>query len=237
MPIREAIILAGGLGTRLRPAVPDLPKCLAPVDGKPFLFYLLEFLIEQGIHKFIFALSYKHETLSRFLAGYKMDRAASYQLTIENEPLGTGGAVKLACSKATEKTVLVVNGDTFFSIDLNLLSLAHAEKSADCTLSLKPMRNFDRYGSVELNPDNSVKCFQEKKYYETGLINGGVYALSVEKFKDQSFPEQFSFERDYLEPLESNRVIYGLVQDVYFIDIGVPEDYARAQLELPALVK
>src|SRR6201990_1043710 len=107
--IREAIILAGGLGTRLRDAVPDLPKCMAPVAGRPFLFYVINALRMQGIEQFIFSLGYKHEIIEAYLA----DQFASldYQCTIETEPLGTGGAIKLACSKATEKNVVIANGD------------------------------------------------------------------------------------------------------------------------------
>ena len=108
---------------------------------------------------------------------------------------------------------------------------------ADCTLSLKPMQSFDRYGVVELNNDYSIRSFKEKQFYETGLINGGVYALHAEKFLKESLPEKFSFEKEYLEKKVSlandDKRMYGVVQDRYFIDIGIPEDYERAQIELP----
>src|SRR5579872_5875107 len=126
--IQEAIVLAGGLGTRLRSAVPDLPKCMAPVAGKPFLSWLIDYFLEQGVEKFIFALGYKSEAIEEFVrikfAGRGTVRSAQpfvspgprYQLSIEKEPLGTGGAIRLAATLAEDETVLVLNGDTFFGI-------------------------------------------------------------------------------------------------------------------------
>ncbi len=232
--ISEAIILAGGLGTRLRSVVPELPKCMAPVADRPFLDYVIEYLQKQGIRKFIFALGYKSEIIERFL---KSGLAASgYQLSIEHEPLGTGGAIRLAAAQATAASVLVLNGDTFFDIDVRELAAFHESHAADCSLSLKPMHDFDRYGVVELGKDHTVKNFHEKKRYASGLINGGVYALSVEQFIKEDLPPVFSFEKDYLEKYYTRRRILGLVQDRYFIDIGIPEDYERAQTELPLAI-
>ncbi|MDR3715286.1 MAG: nucleotidyltransferase family protein [Puia sp.] len=228
--IREAIILAGGLGTRLRSAVPDLPKCLAPVGGIPFLSYVIDYFSGQGIEKYIFALGYKSKDFENFLQD-KLP-AGDYQLSIEQEPLGTGGAIRLACQKATEKTVLVLNGDTFFRIRLPVLSDFHRQMNGSCTLSLKPMRNFDRYGVVTCNEDHTIREFREKKFYENGLINGGVYALEVPALLETALPEKFSFEKDYLEHVPLGQKLYGQVQDAYFIDIGIPEDYERAQKEI-----
>ncbi len=230
MALKEAIILAGGLGTRLRSAVPDLPKCMALVAGKPFLHYVISYLQKQGVEKFIFAVGYKHEFIEEFLA--KEFSTINYLLSVEEEPLGTGGAIKLACKKASEKTILALNGDTFFKIKLNKLGLFHDMCGADCTLSLKPMKNFDRYGVVDLNKDYSIKDFQEKKYYESGFINGGAYALHSAKFLEENLPEKFSFEKDYLEKFYSERHMFGVAQDEYFIDIGIPADYERAQVEM-----
>lgn len=230
MEIKEAIILAGGLGTRLRSAVPDLPKCMAPVNGKPFIAYVINHFQQQGIEKFIFSLGYKHELVVDYLnAAYPM---LAMQYAIEQEPLGTGGAIQLACKKATEKTVLVLNGDTLFNIQLQKLVAFHHMCGAHCTLSLKPMKNFERYGVVELNKDYSIKSFKEKQFYKEGLINGGVYALHAEKFLDEKLPAVFSFEKDYLEKKFTERRMYGVVQDEYFIDIGIPEDFERANAEL-----
>jgi D-glycero-alpha-D-manno-heptose 1-phosphate guanylyltransferase len=161
-----------------------------------------------------------------------------YNISIEKEPLGTGGAIQLACRQTSEQNVLVCNGDTFYKVDLHELDKLHQEKKAECTLCLKPMQNFDRYGVVQLNPDNSIKTFKEKNFYRKGLINGGVYALDVERFLKEDLPEKFSFEKDFLEKkvqLSNKANLFGFIQDDYFIDIGIPEDYERAQKELPEL--
>jgi len=230
MQIDEAIILAGGLGTRLRSSVPDLPKCMAPVNGTPFISYVIEYLKTQGIEKFIFSLGYKSEMVTDFINAQYASLNAEF--AIEEEPLGTGGAVKLACRKAFRKSILVTNGDTLFKVDTNKLAAFHFMCGADCTLGLKPMKDFERYGVVELAKDYSIKNFSEKKFYREGLINGGIYALNVGKFLHEDLPEKFSFEKDYLEKSYSARRMFGIVEDAYFIDIGIPEDYERAGKEL-----
>lgn len=228
--IREAIILAGGLGTRLRDTVPDLPKCMAPVAGRPFLFHVINYLRSQGIEKFIFSLGHLHEIISTYLA--REFATLHYTLSIEDEPLGTGGAILLACGKATEKDLLVVNGDTLFRGNYRAAAYFHTRHMAECTLLLKPMKDFDRYGVVETDTDHLVASFKEKKFYKEGNINAGIYLLNVPRFLDEEFPAKFSFEKDYLEKMYRERRIYGLVQDDYFIDIGIPEDYRRANIEL-----
>lgn len=228
--IREAIILAGGLGTRLRSAVPDLPKCMAPINGKPFLTYVINHLQQQGIEQFIFSLGYKSEAIIEFLNNVHRD--LSFKTCIEEEPLGTGGAIKKACGMASGRNVVVTNGDTLFKIDMDELTGLHSASGACCTLSLKPMTNFDRYGVVDINDHCIITDFKEKQHYESGLINGGVYALHVNKFLGEGLPEKFSFEKEYLEVFYRTRRMLGVVQDEYFIDIGIPEDYQRAQHEL-----
>ena len=234
-PFRErkgatAIILAGGLGTRLRSVVSDIPKCMAPVAGNPFLYYVIEHLKSQGIDNFIFSLGYKHAMIEAWLK--KVYPGLYIQLAIEEEPLGTGGAVKLACSLATQKNILLVNGDTLFKLDIRKLLNFHDNHGADCTVSLKPMQNFNRYGVVEINKDHSIISFKEKQEYAAGLINAGVYALTVADFLNEALPQKFSFETGYLESLYAQRKMFGVVQDEYFIDIGIPEDYERAGRDL-----
>jgi D-glycero-alpha-D-manno-heptose 1-phosphate guanylyltransferase len=232
--IKEAIILAGGLGTRLRSVVSDVPKCMAPVGGKPFLYYLIQYLKKNGIENFIFSVGYKHGIMEEYLQKNCAD--LNYHISLENEPLGTGGAIKLASKKSIEKNILICNGDTLYKIDIEALTRFHESIKAACTLALKPMHYFDRYGVVELNEDDSVKTFKEKQYYTTGLINGGVYALNIAEFLKEELPEKFSFEKDYLEKQvnskEEYQKVYGMIQDEYFIDIGIPEDYEKAQNEL-----
>lgn len=227
--IKEAIILAGGLGTRLKNTVPDLPKCMAPVADRPFLFYVINYLRSQGIERFVFSLGYKHEIIEDYLND--QFSTLNYQFSIEEEPLGTGGAIQLACSKTDNENIVIANGDTLFKADLHEAWLFHNHNIAECTLLLKPMRDFDRFGVVEVSEDNLVISFREKQFYKTGTINGGMYILDKNKFLDEEFPSKFSFEKDYLEKYYSQRRIYGLIQDDYFIDIGIPEDYNRAQSE------
>ena len=231
--IREAIILAGGLGTRLRTAVPDLPKCMAPVGGRPFIGYITDYYRRAGIERFIFALGYKSAAFEEFFE--REFSHGGYDISLEATPLGTGGAIRQACTLAAESSVLILNGDTFFGIDLPTLTEFHATHAADCSLCLKPMQDFDRFGVVELDADARVRQFREKQAYRSGLINGGVYALNREHFLQEELPPVFSFEKDYLEKKLETRRIFGLQQDGYFIDIGIPEDYARVQTAINQL--
>jgi len=227
--INQAIILAGGLGTRLRSAVPDLPKCMAPVAGKPFLEHVIDYFQQQGINEFIFAVGYKSEIIIDFVRSRYPQLIADF--SVEKELLGTGGAIRLAAGMARFKDVLVSNGDTIFKIDVKQLSDFHQSALADCTIVLKPMTNFERYGVVEISTGNKINSFKEKQFYETGLISGGIYALNVESFLKEELPQKFSFENDYLEALYKQRNMFGIVQDRYFIDIGIPADYEQAQTD------
>jgi len=228
--INEAIILAGGLGTRLRSAVPDLPKCMAPVAGHPFLYHVINYYLKQGISRFVFSLGYRHEAVLDYLE--KNFPNLSYACSIEDDPLGTGGAVLKALTMTTAPNVAVLNGDTFFAVDLQQLASVHREKNADCTLVLKKVFSSDRYGVVETNEEGRVTSFLEKKFYPESTINGGVYALNAGSFASLDLPQKFSFEKEYLETYYHHHRIFGIVQNGYFIDIGIPEDYQRAQTEL-----
>jgi D-glycero-alpha-D-manno-heptose 1-phosphate guanylyltransferase len=235
MEIKEAIILAGGLGTRLKSVLPDLPKCMAPVNGKPFLSYIIDYYLQQGTERFIFSLGYKHAVISEWVK--KQYPSLKVEFVIENEPLGTGGAIQYAVEKAKGKDILILNGDTFFEVTLQALSDYHKRSGSACTLSLKPMKNFERYGVIEMEEDGRIKSFKEKKYYTEGLINAGVYVLNTGRFRQQRRPAKFSFEKDYLELSFSSMPMYGFVQDGYFIDIGIPEDFERAQTEMQRIRK
>jgi D-glycero-alpha-D-manno-heptose 1-phosphate guanylyltransferase len=226
----EAIVLAGGLGTRLRSVVPDLPKCMAPINGTPFLSYLIDHLILQGITHFVFALGYKSNEFIHFLEAKLPNN--NFGIVVEDEPLGTGGAIKLAISKTTNKDIIALNGDSLFKANLNELMQFHLEKKSSCTLALKPMQQFERYGSVEINDHATITSFKEKQLIESGLINGGIYAINVLSFLAKSLPNKFSMEKDYLEKFAAEGKFFGHVQEAYFIDIGIPEDFNRAQIEL-----
>jgi len=226
----QAIILAGGLGTRLRSAVPDLPKCLAPVAGRPFLFYVINYLRSQGINDFIFSLGYKHELITDYLE--KDFATLSYKTVIEEEPLGTGGAIRLAAAQAHSSQVIVTNGDTLFRADIPAMLQLHSRNHAVCTLALKPMSHFDRYGVVEINAGGRIIAFKEKQRYEQGTINGGLYVIDREALLAAELPEKFSFEKDFLEARYAGGKLYGIAQDNYFIDIGIPDDYNQAQKDL-----
>jgi len=203
---------------------------MAPVNGKPFIGIVIDYFLDQGVTKYILSLGYMHEAITGYVE--KAYPALDVIYSIEEEPLGTGGAIKLACAKATTSDVLVTNGDTLFKADVQALMQFHRSHNADCTLGLKPMQNFSRYGVVALNHDCSVECFKEKQFYTEGLINGGLYALNTSSFLKGELPQKFSFEKDYLEALYAQRKMFGIPQNAYFIDIGIPEDYARAQVEL-----
>lgn len=230
MQIKEAIILAGGLGTRLREAVPDLPKCMAPVAGKPFLSYVIDELRMQGIERFIFSLGYKAEKITAYLKEFYP--TLEYATAIEHEPLGTGGGIQFCLQHVHADNVLIANGDTLFKINLDELTVIHQTKNAECTIALKPLQNFDRYGVVSLSDDGMINAFQEKKFYTEGLINGGIYLLNKQLFLQHQFAQKFSFEKEYLEKFVSKGGCYGSLQNGYFIDIGIPEDLKKAQTDL-----
>ena len=230
--IKEAIILAGGFGTRLKKLVDEMPKSMAPIKKKPFLTYILEHLFKYDIEKVVLAVGYKHEAIiSRFGKSYKGIELA---YSIENKPLGTGGAILKAALTISSEYCYVLNGDTFFNVDLSAFTKSFNRSKPVLSVALKPMVSFDRYGSVTTENDR-IKSFNEKKYCEAGLINGGVYILDKEWLIKNTPGEVFSFEKDILEKYASKDFIAYFLSDTYFIDIGIPEDYLSASRDLPDL--
>ena len=221
----ECVVLAGGKGTRLRSVVADLPKCMAPVAGRPFLAWLLDDLWEAGFDHVILSLGYKHEAIEAWVAT-RHDRD-SITCVVEKEPLGTGGGVRLALQQATEDEVFILNGDTFFGVDFAAMQVFHRQTGAVATLALKPLRDFDRYGEVTLDDQGRITAFREKRPCAEGLINGGVYLLQREALA--ALPAKFSLEKDFFEPRAETGCLAGFRSEGYFIDIGIPADYARAQ--------
>lgn len=212
-------MLCGGLGTRLKSVIKDIPKPMAPIKDKPFLEFIFKYLKEQGIKEVILAVSYKYEVIKEYFKDEFLGIKITY--SIEKEPLGTGGAIREAL-EFVKNEAYVLNGDTFFNINLTKLKL----NGSQICLALKQMQDFDRYGTVELYSENYIKLFKEKEFTKQGLINGGIYLLSKDIFKGFSLQEKFSFE-EFLQQNHKNLKARAEIFDDYFIDIGVPEDYYR----------
>jgi len=226
--IKEAIILAGGFGTRLNSVVSDLPKSMAMVNGKPFLDYQLNYLDAFGIERIILSVGHLHEKIIEHYGDYYKNLKIDY--AIEKEPLGTGGGLKLAMKLANGPLVFVLNGDTFYHIDYLKFLDIHRGKQAKISIVLRQLDDVSRYGSIERNDDRQITGFWEKnKKSGKGLINGGVYIFNKQFFLNQNLPDKFSLESDFFEKIYKTEKIYGILCRQYFIDIGVPEDYAKAQ--------
>lgn len=221
----EAIVLAGGFGTRLQSVVSDIAKPMASINGKPFLAYLVEYLADFGIRRIILSVGHKKESIQSFFQEKYQDIEFVY--SVEERALGTGGAIKKALQEVKAQKVFVLNGDSFFQVDLALFS-QHMQKEK-IALALKPMQNFDRYGSIVLE-HGKIVSFEEKKKTKDGLINGGVYIITKEIFQD-TLEDVFSFESF----LQEEKDIGGYVSDGYFIDIGIPSDYWKAQQDFKEL--
>lgn len=228
----DVIILAGGLGTRLRSVVSDLPKCLAPVNDRPFLYYLFQYLKGYNIDRVILSVGYLHEQVQEWVSSARSLFPFEVLYAVEKTPLGTGGGVRLAMSYADTDNVLILNGDTFFYVDLLKMSSSHLSSGKPVTVALKYLENFDRYGSVELDGNGMVAAFHEKHYCDKGFINGGVCMIKREPEMFDGMPDKFSFETMLLEPYAASLRVNGFVDDGYFIDIGIPEDYEKACMDL-----
>jgi NDP-sugar pyrophosphorylase family protein len=221
----EAIVLAGGLGTRLRSVVADVPKPMAPVHGRPFLAFVLDGLVAAHFAGAILAVGYRHDAIrSHFGETY---RGLALRYSVEPEPLGTGGAIRLACEKAAERDIFVMNGDTYVEIDLPAMLGAHAEGRAQLTMAVCRVPDVARYGSLEVS-DGIVRRFSEKGRIGPGSVNGGTYVLAP-AFRERLPPQgPFSFEAFLARTVERIRPLAFPVSGP-FVDIGVPEDYARVQ--------
>ena len=192
----DVIILAGGLGTRLQNLLPGIPKPMVPVNDQPFLKYLLGYVNKFRPSRIILSVGFCHEKIS----GYFGDNFQGTELlySVEDFPLGTGGAILKSIQLSESDNVLILNGDTFFDVDLDQMEEQHFNNHADITIALKEMLNFDRYGSVYIQDDRITK-FIEKQFVEKGQINAGTYLLNKLKFLEISWPDKFSFEKEYLE--------------------------------------
>jgi D-glycero-alpha-D-manno-heptose 1-phosphate guanylyltransferase len=226
----QAIILAGGKGTRLQVEVPDLPKPLAPVGGRPFLEHQMAYWILQGVDRFILSVGYKAEMIMASVGARFCDAEIVY--AVEDQPLGTGGALLHAKRQLRlNERFIVVNGDTFFDLPLPDLGRFHAEKKSDWTLTLFQTKDTERYLGVTLDEDGRLVSLSTRSVQNDVWANGGVYMISpgvldpvAKRFKGGA-----SLEGEIIPALMAlNSAIYGIRCNGRFIDIGVPDDYRRA---------
>lgn len=222
---REAIILAGGFGTRLANVVPDVCKPMAPVAGRPFLRYVLNQLDSAGFGHVVIADGYRREQIENYFMGTY--RGLQIDYSSEDEPLLTGGAVKKALAACSNDRVFVLNGDTWFDVDFTAMEVA-AESDPVAVLGAKRMRDFDRYGTLDVASSGLIRAFREKAPCDEGLINGGVYLLRHDAL--DSMPLKFSLETEFFEKIVDKECLNAVECAGSFIDIGVPEDYQRAQM-------
>ncbi|HEV2484468.1 MAG TPA: nucleotidyltransferase family protein [Terracidiphilus sp.] len=225
----EAIVLAGGLGTRLATKLEGIPKAMAPVAGRPFLEILLSQLKHTGCSRVLLSVGHLHAAIqNNFGSSF---RGMPLDYVIENVPLGTGGAIRKALSYAAEENILVLNGDTFLQADYAAMLQFHAAEHAAVTIAITRQPDLSRYGGV-LVEGKRIVGFQEKGHSGPGFINAGAYVLRREMPWPPILSEKFSFEVDFLS-LEISR-LSPLAYEVegFFLDIGVPEDLDRAQREL-----
>lgn len=224
----EAIVLAGGFGTRLSHVISDVPKPMAPIGDTPFLKFILSDLVKQGVKRIILAVGYKSEVIKNYFGSRFSEGEFSSQIIYSDEdiPLGTGGAIKRALQKCQENCALIINGDTFFRVNIREMFKIYNNNDCGMVMAIKAMKDCSRYGTVEVNNGKIVK-FKEKIIGESGLINGGIYVLGKDVFKEIE-RDKFSFEQEVLEKIVDSGKIYAFESQGYFIDIGIPEDYYKA---------
>ena len=226
-PATEMLILAGGFGTRLRSVVADLPKPMAPVRGRPFLEYLLDYWIGNGVSRFALSTGYLGELIAKHFGDSY--RSARIEYIREDSPLGTGGAIRMGLTVIAwrERHVLIANGDTWFEVDLPALRSVRPE--APVAIAAKRLAFNDRYGGMTLDSEGYVTAFGVGPPDNT-VINAGCYLVDREILGPelQNYPPVFSFEQQTLVDLARRRLIAASVQTGEFLDIGIPADFAKA---------
>lgn len=234
-PYREAVVLAGGFGTRLAHVVPDVCKPMAPVACRPFLRFIMDQLAAAGFDHVIVADGYRREQIEDFFGSAYRGMAIEY--SPEDTPLLTGGAVKRALGRCRSDWVFVLNGDTWLDVDFAAMEAAAADapEGTSAVIAVKRMRDFERYGTVDVDAGGALTAFHEKRPCEEGLINAGVYLLRGDAL--DGMPEKFSLESEYFERVVGDRALRAVECDGGFIDIGVPGDYELAQTMLAPLAK
>jgi len=225
----KAIILAGGSGMRLQSVVKDVPKPMAPVDGRPFLEFLITRLVNSGIIEIVLSVGYMHEKIvSHFGDGSQLGASISY--CVESEPVGTGGAIRESLRMLDAGEAFVLNGDTFSAVDTDSLALFHTSSKAMVSMAVVPAADASRYGTVQVSHEGRVTSFLEKQAGGSNLVNTGTYICN-RSILDLIPSGKVSFEHDVLPVILSQGMLAAQVQDVQFIDIGIPEDYRRFCLD------
>ena len=226
----KAIVLAGGLGTRLSEITTDIPKPMAPIGTRPFLEYLLDYLVEQRAEQVILAVSHKWEVIHKHFGDTYRGMLLKY--SVEDEPLGTGGAIRQALDTIPDDEVIVLNGDTLFQVELEAMAATYHRGKALLTIALKQVADCGRFGRVKISGNGVITEFMEKSTTSSGWINGGIYMLNRRLLDDFQMPARFSFEQDLVGPNISRIRPVAFQSSAYFIDMGAPEDYKRAQREI-----
>ena len=231
----EAIILAGGSGTRLKEVIADIPKSMAPINGRPFLEYQLDLLDRWGITKVILSVGYQKEIIEQHFGSKYREVELIY--AEEEEPLGTGGAILNSLQHVKGYSVFIMNGDTYFDVNMHRLDDFRRIKECDLCLAMRFEINPSRFGLLEFDNNNRITRFYEKSEGpEEGYINGGLYVIRKDYLLRFGLPEKFSFEKDFLQKYYQTEEFYGMRCFSYFRDIGIPEDYQKANDEFKRLI-
>jgi len=230
----EVIILAGGLGTRLQGVLGDIPKCMATVAGKPFLEYQLSYLQQKGYSRIILSVGHLRTPIMEHFGAHW--NGCSIRYSVEETPLGTGGAILQASRMSTSGQLLVLNGDTYFRVETEKLHDAMHFQHADAVIALRNVPDSGRYGTVVTGENCRIMKFSEKDPAAgEGLINGGIYLMQREFILGSGFHGTFSLEKELFPRACSEKILIGVEYDDYFLDIGIPEDLERAQKELVSI--
>jgi D-glycero-alpha-D-manno-heptose 1-phosphate guanylyltransferase len=227
----EAIVLAGGFGTRLRSVVADVPKPMAPVGGRPFLSYILARLARQGITRTVLSVGYKADDIVSYFRGSHEGMRIGYAR--ESVPLGTGGGIRLALAEVEDDHAVILNGDTFLDVDIAALESQWRARGNPIIVG-RDVPDASRYGRLQIAGGRVTGFLPGAP--GPAVVNAGCYVFPRGLFDGEDLPQAFSLEADYLATAVGRRRFDTFVCDGYFIDIGIPEDYARAQVELPGVV-
>jgi D-glycero-alpha-D-manno-heptose 1-phosphate guanylyltransferase len=227
----EAIVLVGGLGTRLRNVVSDRPKVLAPIGNKPFLDFILKYLVHYEIDRIVLSVCYKKEQVQERY-GNRFEKAEILYCE-EEEPLGTGGAIQKSLTLCRSENVFVLNGDSLFLVPLDKMKAFHEKTGGMATLAVRQVPEGSRYGRIVFDGAHRILNFVEKEKSGAGYINGGVYYMNRRRMEKtvKGLNPPFSIEKDIFP---KQKDLFAFPTDAFFIDIGTPESWQEAQTALPA---